>query len=164
MDNTNLPTLTLRRASLACEVSGVLSKPMRGAASIAAAGAHLVGPDPREHFLAFYLDAKGVILAAHVVSIGTATASLVHPREVFGPALMLPGCAALVVAHNHPSGDTEPSATDHATHRRLSRAGALLGIELLDAVVFGIGEDGTPGDHWSQIEHGGGWPKSPSLR
>lgn len=164
MDNTNLPTLTLRRASLVCEVSGVLSKPMRGAASIAAAGAHLVGPDPREHFLAFYLDAKGAILAAHVVSIGTATASLVHPREVFGPALMLPGCSALVVAHNHPSGDVSPSAEDHAAHRRLHRAGTLLGIELLDAVVFSITEDGAPGGYWCQIEDGGGWPGSPSLR
>jgi len=92
--------------------------------------------DPaRECFVAVYLTAKGEPMAApHVVSMGTLTASLVHPREVFAPALML-GAAAVVVAHNHPSGDPTPSAEDRATTRRLQRAARLLGFELLDHVV-----------------------------
>lgn len=90
---------------------------------------------PTEHFFALYLDAKGRVLHERGVSHGTLTSSLVHPREVFAPAL-LHRAAALVVAHNHPSGDPEPSAEDRAATRRLHRAGRLLGVELLDHVVI----------------------------
>jgi DNA repair protein RadC len=69
-----------------------------------------------------------------VISIGSLNASIVHPREVFRPAIVL--CAAsLVLAHNHPSGDTQPSEEDLAITRRLHEAGRLLGIELVDHVV-----------------------------
>jgi DNA repair protein RadC len=68
------------------------------------------------------------------ISHGTLTASLVHPREVFRPALR-EGAAALVVVHNHPSGDPAPSAEDHQVTERLARAGELLGVRLLDHVV-----------------------------
>ena len=88
-----------------------------------------------EAFHALYLDAKGGLLEWRRISEGTLTASLVHPREVYAPALAL-RAAALVVAHNHPSGDPEPSAEDRATTRRLQRAGRLLGVELLDHVVI----------------------------
>jgi len=88
-----------------------------------------------ESFFALYLDAKGRLLHERTISCGTLTSSLVHPREVFTPAL-LHRAAALVVAHNHPSGDPEPSAEDRAATRRLHRAGRLLGIELLDHVVI----------------------------
>ena len=88
-----------------------------------------------ERFVAIYLDAKGRPLGAVEISTGTLTASLVHPREVFAPALMV-RAAAVIVAHNHPSGDPEPSAEDRATTRRLVRAGRLLGVELLDHVVI----------------------------
>lgn len=91
-----------------------------------------------EHFFALYLDAKGRVLHERTVSSGTLTSSLVHPREVFAPAL-LHRAAALVVAHNHPSGDPEPSAEDRAATRRLHRAGRLLGVELLDHVVISAG-------------------------
>lgn len=91
-----------------------------------------------ECFWALYLDAKGRLLRERRVSEGTLTASLVHPREVFAPAL-LHRAAAVVVAHNHPSGDPEPSAEDQATTRRLQRAGRLLGIDLLDHVIVGQG-------------------------
>ena len=70
------------------------------------------------------------------VSVGTLTASLVHPREVLGPALRA-RAAALVVAHNHPSGDPEPSPEDCALTERLRDAARLLGLELLDHVVVG---------------------------
>lgn len=92
-----------------------------------------------ECFYALYLDAKGGILLEKAISQGTLTSSLVHPREVFSPAILC-RAAAVVVAHNHPSGDPEASAEDRTTTRRLQRAGRLLGIELLDHVVVGRGQ------------------------
>ena len=68
--------------------------------------------------------------------MGCLTSSLVHPRETFKPAI-LGGAAAIVLAHNHPSGDPEPSAEDVALTRRLVSAGTLLGIEVLDHVIIG---------------------------
>ena len=92
-----------------------------------------------ECFYALYLDAKGGVLLEKVISQGTLTSSLVHPREVFSPTILC-RAAAGVVAHNHPSGDPEPSAEDRSTTRRLQRARRLLGIELLDHVVVGQGQ------------------------
>lgn len=91
-----------------------------------------------EAFWACALDAQGGLLHLYRVSLGTLTASLVHPREVFQPALVH-SAASLIVAHNHPSGDPEPSADDRATTRRLERVGRLVGIPLLDHVVLGAG-------------------------
>jgi DNA repair protein RadC len=70
------------------------------------------------------------------VSVGCLTSSLVHPREVFKPAI-LAGSAAILAAHSHPSGDPEPSAEDIALTRRLAAAGQLLGIDLLDHIILG---------------------------
>ena len=72
------------------------------------------------------------------ISEGTLTAALVHPREVFAPAIRL-AAAALVLVHNHPSGDPTPSAEDAALTERLRRAGELIGIRVLDHVVVGQG-------------------------
>jgi len=94
-----------------------------------------VTDDAREHFLAIYLDGRHRPLAHQVVSVGTATASLVHPREVFQPAV-LTGACAVIVGHNHPSGDPSPSGEDRDVTRRLARAGDLLGIRLLDSLVW----------------------------
>ena len=91
--------------------------------------------DSKEHFLAIYLDARHRALARAVVSVGTATASLVHPREVFQPAVSL-GAVAVIVLHNHPSGDESPSAEDRAVTTRLRSAGEVLGISLVDHVVW----------------------------
>lgn len=88
----------------------------------------------REHFVAFYLNARQQVIVREVISVGTLSASLVHPREVFKPAI-LNNAAGLVVAHNHPSGDTTPSAEDKTATRRLKQAGELLGIPLLDHVI-----------------------------
>lgn len=91
-----------------------------------------------ETFWVLSLGAKGQVLWEERVSQGTLTSSLVHPREVFSSAI-LHRAAALVVAHNHPSGDPQPSAQDRSTTRRLQRAGKLLGIELLDHVILAQG-------------------------
>lgn len=88
----------------------------------------------REHFVALYMNARNQVIAVDTISIGTLSASLVHPREVFKGALLF-NAAAVVVAHNHPSGDSTPSAEDKSTTSRLVRAGELLGVPLLDHLV-----------------------------
>ena len=88
----------------------------------------------REHFVGFYLNSRNQVLRREVISIGSLNASIVHPREVFIPAIAV-SAAGLILAHNHPSGDPTPSEEDRAITRRIQEAGRLLGIELLDHVV-----------------------------
>jgi DNA repair protein RadC len=88
----------------------------------------------QEHFLVILLDARHRVLRSETISQGTLTASLVHPREVFRPALR-DAAAALVLVHNHPSGDPTPSAEDREITARLASAGELLGVRVLDHVV-----------------------------
>lgn len=88
----------------------------------------------KEHFVVFYLDSRNQEIKRDIVSIGSLNASLVHPREVFEPAVRHLA-AQIIVAHNHPSGDTEPSAEDLAITKRLIDAGKILGIELIDHVI-----------------------------
>lgn len=87
-----------------------------------------------ECFLALLLDGRHRVIAEAVISQGTLTASLVHPREVFRPALR-ESAAAMVLVHNHPSGDPSPSPEDREVTRRLSEAGELLGVRVVDHVV-----------------------------
>jgi len=89
-----------------------------------------------EHFRVLTLDAKHRVKQNVVVSIGTLSSSIVHPREVFRLAVRT-SAAALVCVHNHPSGDPEPSAEDLEVTRRLAAVGRTLGIGLLDHVVVG---------------------------
>lgn len=108
---------------------------VRSAADVAAFMRRAVTDDAREHFVALFLDGRHRPIAHQIVSVGTATASLVHPREVFQPAILLGACA-LIVAHNHPSGDPSPSREDRDITERLAQAGKLLGITLLDSIVW----------------------------
>jgi DNA repair protein RadC len=96
----------------------------------------IIGEDPREMFLAVYLDTRHRLIAVHQVSIGTIALSMACPREIFGPAVSL-HARALVVAHNHPSGDPAPSAEDRLATKRLNEAGELLGIDCLDHLILG---------------------------
>jgi DNA repair protein RadC len=89
---------------------------------------------PQERFIALLLDGRHRVLREETVSQGTLTASLVHPREVFRSALR-ESAAALILVHNHPSGDPTPSAEDREVTRRLVRAGELLGVRVMDHVV-----------------------------
>lgn len=107
-----------------------------------------VHDDSKEHFLAFYLDGRHRPIARSTVSVGTATASLVHPREVFQAAVGI-GAVAVIVLHNHPSGDPTPSQEDHTVTRRLVDAGKLLGITVLDHIVWT-----ASGGYYSFREHG----------
>lgn len=88
----------------------------------------------KEHFLILCLNARRQLIHLETVSIGTLSASLVHPRECFSPAIVH-AAAAVVCVHNHPSGDPTPSSEDRDVTRRLQRAGELLGIPLADHVV-----------------------------
>jgi DNA repair protein RadC len=96
---------------------------------------YLAGTD-REHFVILMLDQKNQVIGINTVSIGSLSASVVHPREVYKPAI-LSNCAALILGHNHPSGDPQPSREDRAITQRLKEAGALLGINVLDHLVIG---------------------------
>ena len=109
---------------------------IRVAAEAAPLLAQYIGETDREVFAVALLTIRRRVLGLHTVSVGCLTSSLVHPREVFKPAI-LAGSAALLLAHNHPSGDPEPSAEDIALTRRLMAAGHLLGIEVLDHLILG---------------------------
>jgi DNA repair protein RadC len=93
------------------------------------------GNRPVEQFGVLLLDTKHRVIRASVLSIGTLDASIVHPREVFREATSA-GAAALVLFHNHPSGDPEPSEDDVRLTERLMAAGVLMGIDVLDHVVL----------------------------
>lgn len=94
----------------------------------------LVGNPDRECFVALLLDGKNRITGLHLVSQGSLNQSIVHPRETFKAAI-LANAAAVILAHNHPSGDTTPSSEDIAITRRLKEAGELLGVRILDHVI-----------------------------
>ena len=89
----------------------------------------------KEHFYVMHLDVKNRVKLVELVSMGTLNASLVHPRETFRRAIIA-GSASIIVAHNHPSGDVEPSDEDTKTTKLLFEAGQLLGITLNDHVIF----------------------------
>ena len=107
----------------------------------------LEGSD-REHVIALILNTKNRIIGVNVVSIGSVNECIVSPREVFKPALIL-GATAVLLVHNHPSGDATPSPEDYAVTERLKNAGTILGIELIDHVVIG-----RPGEYTSIRESG----------
>lgn len=89
----------------------------------------------KEYFVAIYLNARNQIIFKEIITIGTLNASIVHPREVFAPAIKH-GAAALIIAHNHPSGDPKPSDQDLKMTKRLSEAGKILAVELADHIVL----------------------------
>jgi DNA repair protein RadC len=93
------------------------------------------GNRPVEQFGVLLLDTKHRVIRAAVLSVGTLDASIVHPREVFREATAA-GAAALVLFHNHPSGDPEPSEDDRRLTERLVAAGVLMGIDVLDHVIL----------------------------
>ena len=95
--------------------------------------------ETREHFVAVLLSTKNHVLKSPVISIGTLNASIVHPRELFREAINA-RAAAVILSHNHPSGDPTPSSEDIELTRRLVEAGQLLDIPVLDHVILGDGK------------------------
>jgi DNA repair protein RadC len=100
----------------------------------------------RENFVVLLLNTKNEVIETSTVSVGTLGASLVHPREVFKPAVRA-SAASVILAHNHPSGKVEPSREDREVTRRLGEAAEILGIEVLDHLIVGDG-------YFSMKEHG----------
>jgi len=159
LDGATLPGFWPRRAAMlraALELGrraqalplGVGS-PVRDAESV---WAHFRGRLPqldREAFYVLLLDGKNRVQAEVRVSEGSLTAALVHPREVFAPAIR-DGAAALILVHNHPSGDPTPSAEDVALTERLRQVGDLVGVRILDHVVVGRGR-------WVSMAESGNW-------
>jgi DNA repair protein RadC len=92
----------------------------------------------REEMLCVLLDAKHRIIGINSVSVGSLTLSIVHPRETFKAAIAS-NCAAIILSHNHPSGDPAPSQEDRQLTTRLKECGTLLGIPVLDHLVIGEG-------------------------
>jgi DNA repair protein RadC len=111
-------------------------KSIEGPESAVALLRPLVRDQDREAFYGIYLNTRNCVLAIEMISLGSLNASIVHPREVFKPALRL-SAASLLVVHNHPSGDPEPSEDDLEITKRLRDAGDILGIPLLDHVILG---------------------------
>ena len=118
----------------------VAEKIVREPADVARLMTPLVADLDREAFWVLLLDGKNKIIGINLVALGSLTACLVHSREVFKPAIV-GSAAAVVLVHNHPSQQPEPSAEDVALTRRLREAGALLGIRILDHVI--LGHDGA---------------------
>ena len=92
----------------------------------------------KEQFVVILLNSKNKVIGTEVVSEGSLSSSIVHPREVFAPAI-LHHAAAIMVAHNHPSGDPKPSIEDEEVTRLLLRSGKVLGIPMIDHVIIGDG-------------------------
>ncbi|PZN11013.1 MAG: JAB domain-containing protein, partial [Bacillota bacterium] len=88
------------------------------------------------HFYVVLLNTRHYVVGVELISIGTLNGAMVHPREVFRAAIRR-GAAALILAHNHPSGDPTPSPEDVQVTRRLVEAGRLMGIDVLDHVIIG---------------------------
>ena len=111
--------------------------------------AYLGNPD-RENFVVVCVNSKNMPIAINTVSIGSLNSSVVHPREVFKIAI-LSNAAGIIVAHNHPSGDTTPSKEDRSITETLNQAGQILGIAVLDHVIVGNDENDA---YYSFKEHG----------
>lgn len=127
--------------------------PMNAPSLVHAVTAPLLRGLEREEFHALLLDTRHRLVRTEHVSTGTLSTSLVHPREVYAPALR-EAAAAIVVVHNHPSGDPEPSTHDVEITRRLLRVGELVGVPLLDHVVIA-------GDRWVSLRERMPWFAAP---
>ena len=92
----------------------------------------------KEYFYALHMDNKNRVIREDLVSIGSLSTSIVHPREVFKPAIR-ESATGIILAHNHPSGDPTPSVDDISTTKRLKKVGLVVGIDVMDHIIIGDG-------------------------
>lgn len=97
-----------------------------------------IGREKKEHFVALLLDSHSCLISINNISVGTLNSTLVHPREVFEPAIRQLA-AKIILAHNHPSGDVKPSLEDIEVTNQMVEAGKIMGIEVLDHLIIGDG-------------------------
>jgi DNA repair protein RadC len=114
------PPTKLRRVATAADVYGLLSS---------------LGAKDREHFVALFLNVRHQVIRRRTLAIGSLSGVEIHPREVFKPAIKA-SAAAMIIAHNHPSGDPSPSRADIELTTRLRDVGELVGIPVLDHLVI----------------------------
>lgn len=151
MDVRELESVAGVGEATACRVAAALELGRRAAAAEVEPGAPVRGPDdvfrrmgprlrdlPQEEFHALLLNTRHKVVREVLVTRGILDASLIHPREVFRPAVA-EGAAGVILVHNHPSGDPTPSPEDRAVTRQLGAAGRALGIPVVDHVVVGRG-------------------------
>lgn len=143
MSAPRLRIVSLEQTSLVAE--GI---PVRFPQDAVDVAQRLIGAKDREHFIALHLDASHRVVSSETVAIGSLTTAQVHPREVFKAAI-LSNAAAIIVAHNHPSGSTEPSQADRLVYERLRDAGKLLGIPLLDFLIVSPDKAWSAADAWA---------------
>ncbi|HHT43382.1 MAG TPA: DNA repair protein RadC [Firmicutes bacterium] len=124
--------LAKRLADARMEYQGVVNSPSDAAQLVL----RELSMADKEHFMIIMLNTKNRVIAKKVISIGHLQASLVHPREMFKEAIRR-SSAAVILVHNHPSGDLTPSRDDITTTERLREAGSLLGIDVLDHIIVG---------------------------
>jgi len=111
-----------------------------------------IGDDCRENFVILCVDNKNMVVSYSLVSVGTVTEAIVHPREVFIAAIMTKA-SSVIIAHNHPSGNCIPSVQDIETTKRLVDGGKIIGIPVLDHIIIGFGYKGD-NSYYSMKENG----------
>jgi DNA repair protein RadC len=124
----------VRIEQIICEAEEGVAYMIKGPQDGADIASRFIGRDDREAFFVMCLNTKNHVVAVHRCHIGSLNASIVHPREVYKSAI-LNNAASVIVAHQHPSGESTPSTEDINVTKRLVEAGKLLGIELLDHLV-----------------------------
>lgn len=144
-----METLAVREIVLSYKHKrGAVYPKIRAASDVAKLLPKLLTTPTKEHFIALYLDGEHKIVSHSIVSIGTVSQALVHPREVFQPAIAAGACS-VIVAHNHPSGSLEPSQQDRNVTKALKSAAEVLSVKLLDHVIFN-----DCGEHYSFADSG----------
>ena len=132
----------VRSTSVEYKSHGSINSSDKATSLVAAIAGPILRESAVEQFCVITLDTKLKVIGFHVITSGTLDASLVHPREVFQPAILC-NASAIIAVHNHPSGDTTPSRQDHEVTERLKKAGEILGINLIDHFVVGFDGDTT---------------------
>lgn len=133
-----IPKVRLLLAKDGPAITTTWDRQVRRSQDVADFMAPLAASLDREHFWVLLLNGKNTVIGLNLVAVGSLTAALVHPREVYVAAI-LGKAASIVLVHNHPSGDPAPSSEDLALTRRLREVGDLVGIRVLDHIVLGDG-------------------------
>lgn len=123
------------RCQLVREGSTKTAPKMSGSTAAAAVAVELLKDSPSEQFVSIMLDTKLKVIGAHIVTMGTLDASLVHPREAFRAAIIA-NASAVIFVHNHPSGDCTPSSEDLSVLHQMEMAGKQLGINVHDSIII----------------------------
>ena len=117
-------------------LSKVNNLPIKTAKDVFLYASEKLADNKKEHFMVLHLDTKNKIIKDEIISIGTLNASIIHPREVFKSAIK-ESANSIILVHNHPSGDSEPSIEDKEITEKLMEAGEILNIKVLDHVIIG---------------------------